>query len=168
MKNARSAEEIAREYRKRLGVDHLQWLDPMTILTKLRHEIPGCDFATVAPGEIAPALAKWDSGRKLIRIGEDTFAAANIPRSEGRARFSIFHEAIHVLGGHEGAFNRLPGRSEVPGYAQKLRALEASTDKITAAFMAPRHLISDNWSVEDVALFFGMSAESGLLAEGSG
>jgi hypothetical protein len=154
-----SPEQVARGFRRLLGIDDLQWLDPMTILMKLR-ELRGCDFATVSASEIAPSLAKWDSSEKLIRIGAETFAAANFPRSEGRARFSIFHEVVHALSGDEGEFNRLPGRSDIPAYAQKLRALEARTDKITAALMAPRHLIHDEWSVGDVSLHFGMSDES--------
>ncbi|MGB7976146.1 MAG: hypothetical protein WCF81_17785, partial [Roseiarcus sp.] len=89
-----SAEQIARGYRKLLGVDDLPWLDPMTILMKLRDEL-GIAFKTVLAGEIAPAAAKWDFRKKLIKITNETFAAANFPRSEGHARFSIFHEVIH-------------------------------------------------------------------------
>jgi Zn-dependent peptidase ImmA (M78 family) len=162
-KNVQGAEEIAREYRKRLGVDHLQWLDPMTILMKLRCQIPGVDFATVDPFQIKPALAKWDSSCKLIRIGSDTFAAANGPQSDGHARFSVFHEIIHALGGDEGQLNRLHSRSEIPSYARRLRALESNTDRVTAAFMAPRHLIPDGWMAREVAFFFGMSVESAKI-----
>ena len=162
-KSTQSEEEVASEYRNLVGVDHLMWLDPMTILMKLRHghRIRGFDFKTVRPGGIAPALAKWDFGAKLILIDEETFAAAN--RAEGRARFTIFHEVVHALGGHRGEFNRLQSRSEIPPYAKKLRALESRTDKITAAFVAPRRLICDGWSAREVAFFFGMSAESARI-----
>ena len=162
-KSTQSEEEVASEYRKRLGVDHLMWLDPMTILMKLRHghHIRGFDFKTVTPGEIAPALAKWDFGAKLVLIDDQTFAAAN--RAEGYARFTVFHEVMHALGGHKGEFNRLQSRSEIPPYARKLRAMESRTDKITAAFMAPRHLICDGWAAREVAFFFGMSAESARI-----
>jgi hypothetical protein len=162
-KIAQSEEEVAREYRKLLGVDHLIWLDPMTILMKLRHgrHIRGFDFKTVTSGAIAPALAMWDFGAKLISIDDETYAAAN--RAESHARFTIFHEVVHALGRHKGEFNRLQSRSEIPPYARKLRALESRTDKITAAFIAPRHLICDGWSAREVAFFFGMSAESARI-----
>ncbi len=162
-KTIQSEEEIAREYRRRLGVDHLHWLDPMTILMKLKGEIPGFNFALVALADLAPALAKWDSRCKLIRIGREAFAAANGPKTDGRARFSIFHEVIHALSGDKGGFNRLSSRSEIPRYAPRLLDLETRTDKITAAFMAPRHLICDGWLAPQVAFFFGMSAESAMI-----
>jgi len=158
-----NADEIAREYRKRLGVDELFWLDPVTILMKLKHEVRGFNYELVPPNEIAPALAKWESKRKLIRIGDATFAAADGPKSDGRARFSIFHESMHALGRDRGEFNRINTRLDIPSYARKLRALESGTDKITAAFMAPRHLISDGWPVQQVAFFFGMSTESARI-----
>jgi Zn-dependent peptidase ImmA (M78 family) len=161
-KDAPSEEEIARGYRRNLGIDHLQWLDPMTILNKLRHEF-GFNFATVAAEDIAPAPAQWDFDAKLIRIADETFAAANFPRSDGHARFSIFHEIIHALSGHEGKFNRLHSRSEIPRYARGLRALESRNDKITAAFMAPRHLISEAWTSGKIASSFGMSPESARI-----
>jgi Zn-dependent peptidase ImmA (M78 family) len=141
-------------------VDHLLWLDPVTILMKLKHELDGLNYELVSPIEIAPALAKWDFNRKLIRVGDVTFVDANGPKSEGRARFSIFHEVIHALSGDQGALNRLNTRSDIPQYARKLRALETRTDKVTAAFMAPRHLICEHWSAREVAFFFGMSDES--------
>src|SRR6185312_7722244 len=102
-----SDEEIARGYRKRLGVDEFLWLDPMTILNKLRHTLSGVNFETVPQRDLSPALAKWDSGAKLIRIGIETFAAANGPECDGHSRFSIFHEVVHALAGHKGQVNRL-------------------------------------------------------------
>lgn len=157
-----SAEQIARGYRKLLGVDDLPWLDPMTILMKLRDEL-GIAFKTVPAGEIAPAAAKWDFRKKLIKITNETFAAANFQRSEGHARFSIFHEVIHALRGDEGEFNRLHSRTEIAPYAPKLRAVESGTDKITAAFIAPRHLICEGWAAHEVASSFGISFESARI-----
>jgi Zn-dependent peptidase ImmA (M78 family) len=161
-RDIQSAEQSAREYRKRLGVDDLPWLDPMTILMKLRDEF-GIDFKTVPAGEIAPAAAKWDFKKKLIKITNETFAAANFPRSEGHARFSIFHEVIHALHGDEGEFNRLHSRFEIASYAPKLRAVESRTDKIAAAFMAPRHLIGEGWDAREIASSFGISFESARI-----
>jgi len=161
--SVQTEEKIARDFRKRLGVDHQLWLDPLTILMKLKRQVLGFGYAIVPSSQIAPALAKWDSGRKLIYIGRDTFAAANGPKADGRARFSIFHEAMHVLSGHKGGLNRLHSRYQIPRYATKLRELEANIDKITAAFMAPRHLVRDGWSARDIAFRFGMSAESSNL-----
>jgi hypothetical protein len=41
--------------------------------------------------------------------------------------------------------------------------LESKTDKITAAFMAPRHLIQEGWGASQIAFFAGMSAESARI-----
>jgi Zn-dependent peptidase ImmA (M78 family) len=155
-----SEEETAREYRKRLGVDHQCWLDPVTILTKLKHEPWGIYYETVPPIEIAPAPAKWDFEQKLILISNEIFDAANRQEPDGHARFSVFHEVVHALEGHTGRLNRLHSRVEIPPYAEKLRRLESRTDKITAAFIAPRHLISPEWKADDIAFRFGMSITS--------
>jgi hypothetical protein len=161
-KDIQSEEQLAREYRKRLGVDHLPWLDPMTILMKVRDEL-GVNFETVPAEAIAPAPAKWFSAEKLIKITDETFAAGNFPRSDGHARFGIFHEVIHALRGDHGEFNRLHSRAEIPVYAAELRAVESRTDKITAAFMAPRHLIREGWAAREVASYFGMSLEAARI-----
>jgi hypothetical protein len=161
--NIQSEEEIAREYRKRLGVDHQCWLDPATILTKLKQEPWEIDYETVPPAEIAPAPAKWDSERRLILISDEIFDAANRQEPDAHARFSIFHEIVHALEGHTGKLNRLHSRFDIPRYAGKLRRLESRTDKITAAFIAPRHLVSPEWNADAVAFRFGMSIPSARL-----
>jgi len=159
----KTADEIARELRQRLGIDEQRWLDPVTILMKLKREIAGFNYKLVDSKEVFPALAKWDSVSNRILLCGNSFAAANGFRADGRARFSIFHEAVHALRGDEGQFNRLHSRAEIPRFAVKLRRLESGTDQVVAAFMAPRHLIKEEWSPKEVAFYFGMSLESATI-----
>ena len=161
--DSRDAEEKARAIRRRLGIDQLSWLDPMTLLVKLKRIIPGFNFGLVEASAIPGALAQWDGDAKLIKIRRDIFAAANGYRADGRARFSIFHEVVHAMEGDQGTLNRTVSRINIPKYARNLRAVEGRTDRITGALMAPKHMILDTYSVADVAFRFGMSASASKI-----
>ena len=152
-----SPEQTARKLRRRLGIDNLTWIDPMTVLQKLARLIPGFSFKLVSAEELGGKLARWDSSKKQIVICDELFFAANEQRQEGRARYSLFHEVVHALEGHVGVFYRDTSRANIPIYAKKLRALERSTDQITAALMAPKHLILAEYGPSDIAFRFGMS-----------
>lgn len=158
-----TAEQIARRLRQRLGIDHQTWIDPMTVLAKLVGLIPGFRFALVDAATLNGKLARWESAKKRILIREDVFYAANERRQEGRPRYSIFHEVIHALEGHEGQFNRDTSRANIPSYARKLKELESSTDQVTAAFMAPRHLINPDATVEEIEFRFGLSRQAAKI-----
>ena len=158
-----TAEQTARRLRQRLGIDHLTWIDPMTVLRKLVELIPGFCFALVDAATLDGKLARWDSDKKRIQIREDVFYAANERRREGRARYSIFHEVVHALEGHRGQLNRDTSRANIPSYARKLKELESNTDKITAAFMAPRHLVSPNETAEQIESRFGLSRQAAKI-----
>lgn len=156
-------EATARKLRQRLGVDDLTWIDPMTVLVKLKRLIRGFEFALVSSSELDGKLARWESDRKRIAIRHDVFYAANEQRQEGRARYSIFHEVVHALEGHSGTLYRAVSREDIPVYARKLRALEAYTDSVTAAFMAPRHLIVADETPQSIAFRFGMSEQAARI-----
>ena len=156
-------EETARAIRQKLGVDQLSWLDPMTLIVKLKRLISGFNFALVEASAIPGALAQWDAEVKLIKIRRDIFESANGYRADGRARFSIFHEIVHAMQGDQGTLNRALSRTDIPKYARKLRAIEGDTDQITGALMAPRHLVLDDYLEADVAFRFGMSSSAAKI-----
>lgn len=156
-------EEAARKLRKRLGIDGQQWIDPMTVLRKLVEIIPGFTFALVDAPLLEGKQARWDSTRKQIEIRKDVFYAANEGRQEGRARYSIFHEVVHALSGHAGQFYRDVSRDNIPKYARRLREVEAETDRVTAALIAPKHLIQLTDSVDDIAFKFGLSRQAASI-----
>jgi hypothetical protein len=157
-------EQRARTLRRRLGVDELSWLDPMTILVKAKRLVPGLNFALVGSSDLPPnVLAQWDSKSKLIRIREGSFCEANGFSCNPRDRYAIFHETIHALEGHAGTFNRAVSLNEIPNYARKLKALERWTETVTAAFMAPKHLFRAGESPETIAFRFGISLQAATI-----
>jgi Zn-dependent peptidase ImmA (M78 family) len=160
-------EQRARTLRIQLGVDELSWLDPMTILMKAKSLIPDLDFALVKAGALPPdVLAEWDSKSKRISISEVTFFGANGFSCNPRDRYSIFHEVIHALEGHSGTLSRTTSLDVIPNYARKLKELERWTERVTAAFLATRHLIRSNDTAETIAFRFGMSVKAAQIRLG--
>lgn len=54
----------------------------------------------------------------------------------------------------------------IPNYARKLKELERWTERVTAAFLAPRHLIRSNDTAETIAFRFGMSMTAAQIRIG--
>jgi Zn-dependent peptidase ImmA (M78 family) len=111
-------------------------------------------------------LAEWDSKSKRISISEVTFCGANGFSCNPRDRYSIFHEVIHALEGHSGTLSRTTSLDVIPNYARKLKELERWTERVTAAFLAPRHLIRSNDTAETIAFRFGMSMKAAHIRLG--
>jgi Zn-dependent peptidase ImmA (M78 family) len=157
-------EQRARVLRRQLGVDELSWLDPMTIIMKAKRIIHGLSFSLVRSSDLPPnVLAQWDSKRKCICICEESFYGANGFSCNPRDRYSIFHEVIHALEGHSGTLNRATSLSQIPGYARKLKELERWTERLTASFIAPAHLIRDDDDAEKIAFKFGLSIKAAII-----
>jgi Zn-dependent peptidase ImmA (M78 family) len=121
----------------------------------------------VKSDELPPdVLAQWDAEDKLIIIPEASFCRANGFSSTPRDRYSIIHEVIHALEGHSGTLNRATNLGAVPRFAHKLRKLETWTERVTAAFIAPKHLIRANDTAETIAFRFGMSMQAAVIRLG--
>lgn len=157
-------EHRARVLRRKLGVDELTWLDPMTILQKARKIVPGLNFRLVNSSRLPPnILAQWDAESKRITIRQESFCRANGFSCNPRDRYSIIHEVVHALEGHSGTLNRATSLGAVPHFARKLRELETWTERVTAAFMAPRHLIRGDDTAATIAFRFGMSVQAATI-----
>jgi hypothetical protein len=70
---------------------------------------------------------------------------------------------IHALEGHSGTLNRATSLDVIPNYARKLKELERWTERVTAAFLAPKHLIRGNDTAETIAFRFGMSVRAAQI-----
>ena len=123
-----------------LGIDSCKWIDVQTVLSKLRELMPEVSWCRVSDTELPDALAQWDAENNSIKIRESIYRAANYPTQNGRARWSIFHEVIHAVEGHEGILNRALSRHSIPRYAKRLNNIESYTDRLTAAFIAPKKI----------------------------
>ena len=154
------AERRAIEIRRALGIDSCKWADAQTVLCRIRDILPGVSWKRVKDSELPNALAQWDSASKIISIRETIYQEANFPTQNGRARWAIFHEVVHAMEGHEGVLNRSPSRKNLPKYAKRLKQIEETTDRITAAVIAPRRFISSTDTAENISEEFGLSLEA--------
>ena len=107
--------------------------------------------------ELPQDLARWQS-----TIRKSAFRVANGFFPGGREVWTIVHEGMHALEGHNGVFNRskLGGP---PKYAKKLYRIERTTDGITAAFIAPADQITLSQSAQDISFRFGLSLEAAKI-----
>ena len=160
-------ERRAQEFRQQLGLDSVSWIDPMTVLVKLKRLKPGFDFALVNSTQLPPNVqAQWDSKSGIIKIRDETFYQANRFSSIPRARYAIFHEVVHVLDGHAGRLNRSSSLTNIPNYARRLKEIETWTERVTAAFIAPAHLIAKDDTIDSIAFRFGLSTKASMIRHG--
>jgi hypothetical protein len=96
-------EKQAIALRKRLGLEKVRFLDPMTVITKLREIYPKFAYARV-PDKLLPRdLAFFDPETMVMSVRESVFCSANwgLHKVDGRARMTIFHEIGHLVLEHK-------------------------------------------------------------------
>lgn len=160
-----SPEEIenkARDFRRRLGVDGLEFFDVPTLVFKAC-KLLGLGYSLVTDQELPEPGGRWDAERKLFLFRQSVFEAANSLCPDPRARWTIVHEIIHALNGDKGIRNRSPVGSLEKKIQTGIRAIEAQTDRLTASFFAPYHLIHDDESASSIARRFGMGMEAATI-----
>lgn len=154
-------EKLLRKFRKTLGLEDVVYLDPMTVIVKLKLLFPGLNYLRVPLQFMQNEEAQWDSEKRLISIREDVFQG--IWSGRGRSRFAIFHEIQHVALGHEGIRNR----SLTPTIAERanhvVRREEHDAYRATSIFMAPQHLIRPGENFESIAFRFGLSKSAAKI-----
>jgi uncharacterized protein DUF955 len=150
-------EEKARQFRKKIGVDDLVWLEAPTLIYKVCHSFPPIQYARVADHELPDPGGRWDANRKVLIFRESVFAASNKFNPDARARFTIAHEVAHAVLAHEGIRNRSAQDSQEKKFSNRIRHLEAVTDRFAVAIYAPLHLIQPHETAESIALRFGLS-----------
>jgi hypothetical protein len=78
-------EEIGRGFLRRLGLEHRLRPEPMTVIAKLKHVVPGFGYRRVPDRDMPDAEAEWDSDTHEIAMRESIFignsAAIHIPVS---------------------------------------------------------------------------------------
>lgn len=158
-------EEKARQFRKRIGVDDLVWLDAPTLIYKTCYSFPPIHYVRVADQELPDPGGRWDTNRKLLIFRESVFAASNKFNPDARARYTVAHEVAHAVLAHDGVRNRSAKDSQEKRFSSKIRQLEAVADRFAVATYAPLHLIQPYESAESIALRFGLSKRAAEIRE---
>jgi len=150
-------ERKALAHRRALGFSDDQFIDMMTLITKLkvRYQSSGFDYRRVSNGSIGDAEAQWDSDAKTIIIPESLFTAAN--SGQARALFSVVHEVGHALSGHKGLLSRAPSGNDAERTSVRVRSMEREARKYAASFLIPDTTAVRSMSAEQISSKFRVS-----------
>jgi hypothetical protein len=138
-------ERVARQFRKKLGIDDQLRPDMTTVIIKLKDHGLIKNYVRVPDHEMPDDEACFDSEDKLLYIRESTFCAASAmytyrETERRRARFTIAHEIGHITLGHKGLRYRGATSTDAKEFGRKLRRGERDAERFAAAFLAPEHL----------------------------
>jgi Zn-dependent peptidase ImmA (M78 family) len=106
------------------------------------------------------AHAAFDGNRKMLHVSEDTFCALDL--HDTHANFTIVHELMHAWRGDAGLRRRsLAVEREI----QANRGVEAGTNRLAAAVLAPYHLANYRPGMvpRDLCELFGISLSNASI-----
>jgi Zn-dependent peptidase ImmA (M78 family) len=157
-------EAIARNLRKRLGIDNQTQPDMMTVIVKLKRLGLIKNYERVPDAQMTDDDAEYDPTSKVIRIAERTFVGMN--NGDARCRFTIAHEIGHPTFGHTKLRYRNVSGREIEKIAPSIRKDESEANRFAAAFLAPLHLVPDDphrMSVDEIASFFNLTKKAARI-----
>ncbi len=159
-------EEVARATRRKLGIEHQLQPDMVTVLFKLQQLGMIASYEKVPDHKMPEDLGAFDPDRRIMRLRESTFVAANEVIDQNpatkRARFTIAHELGHVVFGHKKTRHRNISGRPIEKIAPSIMRDESDADKFAAAFLAPLYLAGNPLlaHASDLADRFGLSTRA--------
>ncbi|WP_238231929.1 ImmA/IrrE family metallo-endopeptidase [Methylobacterium thuringiense] len=154
-------EDKARGLRRRLGLEHQQHIDMMTVLQKLKVENQSFGYLRVPDYQMPDAEGQWDSEKKTIRLRESVFQGMQAQHS--RARMTVSHEIAHRELGHGGIRNRSLVKSASERFVSEVKREESEAKRFAARILAPAYLIQSSDTAEDIKSKFGLSLEAAAI-----
>src|SRR5262249_39776575 len=150
-------EAMARDLRKKLGIDDLPYLDMMTVIVKAKHHGLIQGYRRVPDHNMPEDEAAFDPHEKVLLIRESTFCAMN--RGEPRAGLTIAHDLGQMALGHKRTRHRNVSGGRIEKIASTIKRDEAQADKFGGAFLAPAHLVDEPLTTpaQQIADRFGLS-----------
>ena len=139
-----SLELAAQIVRVRLQVDDQDIPDMATLIFKLKNEGMIADYERVPDKEMPDDEAEYDSIKRILRLRESTFLAANDPyrgRGHRRARFTIGHEIGHVYRDHKFTRHRNISARVIEHAVRQIRIDEFEANWFSGALLIPRYRV---------------------------
>jgi Zn-dependent peptidase ImmA (M78 family) len=138
-------ERVARQLRKKLGIDDQLRPDMMTVIVKLKEHGILKNYVRVRDEDMPGDEAYYDSDDNLLYIRESTFCAANAlythtDSERQHARFTLAHEIGHIALKHDGLHFRGATSAKARKIPSRVRQEERDAERFAAAFLAPAHL----------------------------
>jgi hypothetical protein len=136
-------ERVARQFRKKLGIDDQLRPDMTTVIIKLKDHGLIKNYVRVPDHEMPDDEACFDSEDKLLYIRESKFCAASAmytyrETERRRARFTIAHEIGHIALGH-----KVFVIAEQPAPTRRSSAESSVVANVTRSAL-PRHFLLPN------------------------
>jgi hypothetical protein len=154
-------EEIGRNFLARLGIEFQVRPDMMTIITKLKHEVPSFNYRRVPDVEMPQAEAHWYSDEFELGMRESVFTG--MQRGDAHCRFVVCHELSHYALNHKGSLNRLANTSQRTLSAATVKHQESEANRLAVIILAPEHLVPEKASAEEISSMFGLSLTAAIL-----
>jgi hypothetical protein len=155
-------ERAAESLRTRWGIHDQACPDVITMIFKLKYEGLITGYALVPDADLPEDEAEYDPHKRLLRIRESTFHAANdlYGRStKNRARFTVAHEVGHIILGHERIRHRNISERKIERIVIQTRIDETEANRFASALLMPRHLVdlTSNPTIQELARKFQVS-----------
>lgn len=156
-----SLEHLGRDFRIRLGIEHVHQPDLLTVITKIKRIDPSFNYRRVPDADMPDAEACWDSDECVLSMRESVFVG--IQRGETRSRFTVAHELAHYILGHKGHRNRSTNKLHKDISAPLVKHQESEANRLAPIILAPEYLVKDEATIEDIQRQHALSLESALL-----
>jgi hypothetical protein len=154
-------EAVARNFLRKIGLEHQVRPDMMTVISKLKHVVPSFNYRRVPDEEMLDAEAHWNSEDFELSMRESVFVGMR--RGEPRARMTVAHELSHYLLEHKGHLNRSVIKSSAELSVQRIINQESEARRLAPIILAPEYLIPDGSTVETIASTFGLSQQAAAI-----
>ena len=157
-------EDRARALRKSIGLENQAFLDMMTVIQKIKATYKRFGYLRVPDVKMPEAEGQWDADEGVIHLRESVFCG--MQRREPRARWTVAHEIAHFALKHSGLRNRSTTETAAEKYVARVQREENEAQRFAAAFLAPRHLIKETGTAEEIAQRFGLSYQAAAIRKG--
>ncbi len=151
-------EVIARNFLKKIGLEHQIQPDMMTVISKLKHVVPSFKYQRVPDNDMPNAEAQWLSDDFILKMRESVFV--EMQRGHARARMTIAHELSHYLLKHKGLLNRSTQKTMSEIAVPLVRRQESEARRLGPIILAPEYLVPEGATAEEIVRMFGLSAEA--------
>jgi hypothetical protein len=148
-------ETIVMQFRARLGMRDIDYIDLHTVLQKMVNLFPGFNYRRVPDNELHGAKGTYNSDTGLLDIPNNVFVGM-----EGKVphfRFSVAHEIAHVVLKHEGVRFRHAARKAYEKARPSIWRDEREAERFAALLLAPTHLAEKSGSTSEIQNRFGLS-----------
>jgi Zn-dependent peptidase ImmA (M78 family) len=151
-------ELIVIQFRVRLGMKDVEYIELETVLEKMAHLFPGFSYRCVPDNKLRDAKGMYNPETELMEIPSNVFLGMKnrVPHS----RFSVAHEIAHVVLKHEGVRFRHAERKAYEKLNSTIWRDEREAEKFAALLLAPTHLAEHCKTANELQKKFGLSRDA--------